>query len=161
MPMNNGRSTDNTMRNAVTVGWDSIESSVDAFELKPKVDDLAPLEWDDIIPAPKPKSYDDFDALNDIRSMLARARRDRNDLARLTAAYGIDPVASDKALRTHRQRGSREHRLPDRRTFPYRHTQSQHPRLTLSRPSTLARSERGQTPALLCGHPGATPWTTT
>jgi hypothetical protein len=73
MPTNNG---------TVTLGWDSIESGVDEFELQERHFDLV-----DQMARPAP---DVFEQLDDITNLIARARRDKNALLRVIDVYGLE-----------------------------------------------------------------------
>jgi hypothetical protein len=79
----------------VTVGWDSIDSNVDAFELKE-----SDLDLDDSMAQPKPAALDDsvyYKCLVDITRFVSRARRDVNALNRIVCQYGLNDVKANAA----------------------------------------------------------------
>jgi hypothetical protein len=83
-----------------TIGWDSIESSVDEMELIQREIDTAFDEELPILKTPKPadSGNDDFARLADLGRIISRARRDRDQLHRIMGTYGLDRNDYDRAV---------------------------------------------------------------
>jgi hypothetical protein len=70
---------------SVTLGWDSIDSSVDAFDLQERHYDTV-----DAMARPAQPSDEAVDRLDDIISIATRARRDAREMSRICAKYNLN-----------------------------------------------------------------------